>query len=66
MSWNNVLPWWFYELESEHWLAKMQCCFEDEWYSGTSKVMPDHVIMINPATFGSWEEGGWNYGKDDE
>lgn len=61
MSWNNVLPWWFYELEHEHWLASMSCAFEEEWFSATSKVLPEHVINISKATFKSWDIGGWNY-----
>ena len=61
MSWNNVLPWWFYELECEHWLASMSCAFEEEWFSGTSKVLPEHVINISKATFKSWDIGGWNH-----
>jgi len=61
MSWNNVLPWWFYELEYEHWLASMSCAFEQEWFSGTSKVLPEHVINISKSTFKSWDIGGWNY-----
>jgi len=63
MSWNNVLPWWVYELEKEHWYASMSCAFDDEWFSGTSKVMPPHVIEISKATFESWEEGKWNHGE---
>ena len=61
MSWNNVLPWWFYELEYEHWLASMSCAFEEEWFSGTSRVLPEHVINISKSTFKSWDIGGWNY-----
>lgn len=61
MSWNNVLPWWFYELEYEHWLASMSCAFEEEWFSGTSKVLPEHAINISKATFKSWDIGGWNH-----
>lgn len=61
MSWNNVLPWWFYELEYEHWLASMSCAFEEEWFSGTSKVLPEHVINISKSTFKSWDMGGWNH-----
>ena len=61
MGWNNVLPWWFYELEYEHWLASMSCAFEEEWFSGTSKVLPEHAINISKATFKSWDIGGWNH-----
>ena len=61
MSWNNVLPWWFYELEYEHWLASMSCAFEEEWFSGTSRVLPEHVINISKSTFKSWDMGGWNH-----
>lgn len=61
MSWNNVLPWWFWELTHEHDLASMSCCFEEEWFSGTSRVMPEHVVSMSKSTFRSWEPGGWNY-----
>jgi hypothetical protein len=61
MSWNNALPWWIYEVEYEHRLAAMSCAFDDEWYSGTSKFLPDSVIEMTKASFSSWEKGGWNY-----
>lgn len=64
MSWNNALPWWVYDVMNEHHIALMQCAFESEWYSGTSKKLPEHVIEMSPATFKSWDENGWNYGKD--
>lgn len=60
MSFNNVLPWWFYEAEHEHFLASSSCCFPQEYCSGTVKVLPEHVIMLSKATFGSWTDGGWN------
>jgi hypothetical protein len=65
MSWNNVLPWWIYELEHEHVLASCACAFDNEWFAGTSRVMPNHVIRVSTATFASWEKGGWNH-EDDE
>lgn len=61
MSWNNALPWWLIELEHEHDLALMSCAFEGEWFAGTSRVMPDHVIRMSKATLPSWKFGGWNY-----
>lgn len=61
MSWNNVLPWWIYELQYEHTLASMSCAFKEEWFSGTSKVMPDHAIDLSRSNFKSWNPGGWNY-----
>lgn len=61
MSWNNVLPWWVWEIKHEHTLASMSCCFEEEWFSGTHKVMPEHVINMSKSTFKTWEPGGWNY-----
>jgi len=60
MSW-GALPFWVWEMSYEHDLAKMQCCFEDEWFSGTSKVLPKHNIELSKATFKSWDKGGWNY-----
>ena len=44
MSWNNVLPWWVYAVEHEHFLAECSCCFPEEWSAGFSKELPDHVI----------------------
>ncbi len=66
MSWNNALPFWVLELEHEHNLALMSCAFESEWFSGTSRVMPDHVISISKSTFSTWKYGGWNYDYSDE
>lgn len=60
MSW-GALPWWVYELEIEHNLASMSCAMESEWFSGTPKCMPEHVINISRATFKTWDIGGWNY-----
>jgi hypothetical protein len=60
MSWNNVLPMWVWEATHEHFLAQSTCCFEDEWFAGTSKVLPKHVIAISKATFKTHDEGGWN------
>jgi hypothetical protein len=60
MSWNNALPIWMYMMLYEHELAKMSCCFEDEWYSGVSKIAPDHVFLMSRSNFSSWEPGGWN------
>jgi hypothetical protein len=61
MSWNNSLPLWVWQVTSERIIAESQCCFQDEWYAGTPKVMPKHVIEMSPATFKSWDEGGWNH-----
>ncbi|NCP98150.1 hypothetical protein GW820_04635, partial [archaeon] len=54
MSFNNVLPWWVYQLSYEHELAKMSCAFEEEWFSGTHKEMPNHMIATSKATFSTW------------
>lgn len=59
MSW-AALPFWVYDAIYEHDLAKMQCCFEDEWFAGTHKQLPKHVINMSKATFKTWDEGGWN------
>lgn len=61
MSWNNVLPMWVLEATHEHFLAQSTCCFEDEWFAGTSKMLHKHVISISRATFKTHDEGGWNY-----
>lgn len=65
MSWNNVLPLWIYELSHEHHLASCSCAFEEEWFSGTSKVMPEYVINLSKATFKTHDVGGWNYEQKD-
>ena len=65
MSWNNVLPWWIYELQHEHHLASCSCAFEEEQFSGTSKVLPKRNIDMSTATFKSWDKGGWNYEQKD-
>ncbi len=57
----NALPWWVYEVAHERELAFMSCAFENEWFSGTSKCMPEQVIKISKATFSTWNYGGWNY-----
>lgn len=60
MSW-SALPFWVYDVLYEHDLAKMQCCFEDEWFAGTHKQLPKHIISISKATFKTHDVGGWNY-----
>lgn len=57
----NALSWWVYQVGHERELAMSSCAFENEWFSGTSKYMPEHVINISKATFSTWEYGGWNY-----
>ena len=61
MSFSNVLPWWVLVLENEHDLAKMTCAFDNEWFSGTHKETPPHIVSMSKATFHTWKEGGWNY-----
>lgn len=46
MSW-GALPYWMYEVQYEHHVAKTQCCFESEWYSATSKMSPPYVQKYN-------------------
>jgi hypothetical protein len=65
MSW-GALPWWVYEVGHERSLAMMSCAFEAEWFSGTSKVMPKHIISTSRATFETWNNGGWNYRLSEE
>ena len=60
MSWNNVLPYWIYNLIHEHELASMSCAFESEWFSGISKVLPEHNQKLSKANFQSYQAGGWN------
>lgn len=45
MSWGG-LPWWVYEAEMERHYALMSCAFLNEYQSGTSKVLPPHVIRM--------------------
>jgi len=42
MSW-GALPFWIYSVDYEKYLAECTCCFNDEWRSGYSKVMPLYV-----------------------
>jgi hypothetical protein len=42
VSW-NAIPGWVYEDIIEMYFAKMSCAFDDEWFSGTSKVMPHRI-----------------------
>ena len=51
MSWNNALPWWFMEVEHEHYLAECTCCFYDELAAGTTRSTPKHVTIL----FKQWE-----------
>ena len=51
MSWNNALPWWVYAVEYEQYLAECSCCTWQEWYSGTSKELPNYVHDIRNHTF---------------
>ena len=60
MSWNNVLPWWVASAEYENFIAGCGCCFSNELNAGTSKVLPNHVILISKATFKTHEPFGWN------
>jgi hypothetical protein len=46
MSWNNALPFWIYQLDYEMELAKMSCAFDEEWFSGTSKVCPPQFHKV--------------------
>lgn len=46
MSWSGVLPFWYYDLNYEHHLALCSCCFNQEWFSGESRVTPQHVVRM--------------------
>lgn len=52
MSFANALPWWVYAVEYEQHLAMCACAFRDEWFSGTSKELPDYVIKIVVDSYG--------------
>lgn len=60
MSWNNVLPWWVLESERDQREALSLCAFPEEWKSGTSVNLPNNLILMDKATFSSWDKGGWN------
>lgn len=47
MSWNNVIPWYIYELEQERREAKMLCAFEEEFLSARTRSTPDHWYTID-------------------
>jgi len=64
MSWNNVSPWWVWEIGYERKLAEMSCAFPNEIFAGTFKATPDYIYDIHPSNFKSWEKGGWNHGKE--
>ena len=40
------LPFWMYSVDYERFLAQCSCCFEDEWFSGYSREMPEYVQQI--------------------
>lgn len=61
MSWNNVLPTWVLFLEREEMCAMLLCAFAEEWNSGMSRELPEHLQGISTACMESYEEGGWNY-----
>ena len=42
MSWNNVIPWYIYELEQERLEAKMLCAFEEEFLSARTRSTHHH------------------------
>jgi hypothetical protein len=56
MSWNNVLPMWFWQLEHEHFLAESNCAFPQELAAGSMKVMPYHVTQLSFSTFKNHNE----------
>ena len=42
MSWNNVVPWFIYELEWEEREAKMLGAMQEEIMSGRTRSTPEH------------------------
>ena len=60
------LPWWVYQMIIEHDYAKMQCCFDDEWYAGLSKEAAKHLYDLHGSVFHTHEQCGWNYEPGDE
>ncbi len=65
MSWGGV-PFWVYDLIHEHNLARMSCAFEEEWFSGTSKIMPSNAIRVHKSNFESYNPGGFNHEESNE
>jgi hypothetical protein len=49
MSWAGALPFWYYDLNYEQFLAECSCCFENEWLSASSKVAPEHIIQLQQS-----------------
>jgi len=45
MSWGG-LPWWVYQLESEHYEAKLSGCMEDEWIVRHARSFPQYLDLF--------------------
>lgn len=43
MSWNNVLPWFVYQVGHERWEAMCLCAMPEELNAGWTRSVPDHV-----------------------
>jgi hypothetical protein len=46
MSWNNVLPWWYYAVNYEHFEAMCCCAFPEELLAGWTRSVPESVIRL--------------------
>lgn len=66
MSWNNVLPAWIIFHERAEREALTSCAFPEEWDSGMSIELPEHLQSISTACMSSYEKGGWNYDEAEE
>jgi hypothetical protein len=60
------LPFWVFQAIYEQDLAEMKCCFQDEWFAGTSMVLPSDLIDMSKATFKTHDAGGWNYDAESQ
>lgn len=46
MSWNNVLPYYFWEVEHEVRIAKSLGAFEEELDAGFMRSLPDFIVAL--------------------
>jgi hypothetical protein len=53
MSWNNVVPWFIYELEWEEREAKMLGAMQEEIMSGRTRSTPEHWHELD---YRKWQE----------
>ncbi len=47
MSWNNVLPWWIYEVEWEEHTALLTGAMSNEWHPTYARAYPKHLRFLH-------------------